>query len=630
MPCSTIRAWTIGIIYVAAGVLINQLFYIRQPAITLESNVAQLLAYPAGKAWEKLMPNWEFTLFGHRHNLNPGKFNKKEHMLITIMANVGFKTPYTTDIILSQFLPQYFNQNYASHFGYQILIGLGTNFIGYGIAGLTRQFLVYPTHCVWPSSLVTIALNQSFHTDTNIPVLGPLKRTFTMSRLKFFSYAFFGMFVYFWFPDYIFQALSIFSWMVWIAPNNTNLSTICGMQNGLGINPVPTFDWNILTFDNGKSPLVLPFFYWWNAFIGMVVIGCFILSVWYTNTFNTSYLPINTPRVFDHFGEYYNVSQAIDSRGIFDSAKYASYSPPFLAAGYLGVYISFFALYTSVLTWTYLYHRHEIWRGIKNLFRRDQDKVVFPDVHNRLMSRYLEVSEWWYLLVLLVAIACSLGAILGWPTYTTPGVVFYGIALCLVFIVPVGIINAITGQEITLNVLAEFIGGAWNEGNALGMNYFKAFGYVTCAHALNFSKDLKLAHYVKIPPRQTFCGQLIATLVSTLVATSILNYQMTIPGVCTATQKDHYTCPAINQFFTAAVLWGTVGPKKVFGKGGMYTWLLAAFPIGVIVPVTVFVLRKNLPKQKWLRDLHPPAMFYGGVNYAPVSLFHIPLILRTY
>lgn len=243
-------------------------------------------------------------------------------MLITIMANVGFTTPYTTDIILSQFLPQYFNQQYASHFGYQILITLGTNFIGYGIAGLTRQFLVYPPHCVWPASLVTIALNQSFHTGTNLPVAGPFKRTFTTSRLRCFTIAFVAMFIYFWFPDYIFQALSIFSWMVWIAPNNINLATICGMQNGMGINPIPTFDWNVLTYDQGQSPLVLPFFFWWNSFVGLLVCGFVILGFWYTNIFNTSYLPINTPRVFDHFGEYYNVTRAIDDRGIFDAAKY--------------------------------------------------------------------------------------------------------------------------------------------------------------------------------------------------------------------------------------------------------------------------------------------------------------------
>ncbi len=65
------------------------------------------------------------------------------------------------------------------------------------------------------------------------------------------------------------------------------------------------------------------------------------------------------------------------------------------------------------------------------------------------------------------------------------------------------------------SVLAEFIGGAWFPGNALSMNFFKSFGYVTCAHAIAFSNDLKLAHYVKLPPRHAFTGQLVATFIST-------------------------------------------------------------------------------------------------------------------
>lgn len=44
MPSSTIRAWTISMLFVAAGAVINQLFSVRQPSITVASNVAQLLS----------------------------------------------------------------------------------------------------------------------------------------------------------------------------------------------------------------------------------------------------------------------------------------------------------------------------------------------------------------------------------------------------------------------------------------------------------------------------------------------------------------------------------------------------------------------------------------------------------
>jgi hypothetical protein len=160
-PCSTIRSWAIGLIFSLLLAFINQLFDIRQPAIRVMANVAQLLAYPLGKACDTWLPDWGFTLFGIRHSLNPGPFTRKEHMLVTIMANVAYNTPYTNYIIWVQYLPQYFNQPYAAHFAYQILIALSTNFIGYGLAGLCRRFLVYPSYCVWPASLVTIALNAN-------------------------------------------------------------------------------------------------------------------------------------------------------------------------------------------------------------------------------------------------------------------------------------------------------------------------------------------------------------------------------------------------------------------------------------------------------------------------------------
>lgn len=44
------------------------------------------------------------------------------------------------------------------------------------------------------------------------------------------------------------------------------------------------------------------------------------------------------------------------------------------------------------------------------------------------------VSEWWYLGTLLVASAFGFAGVAGWPTYTTPGVVPYGVALALVFV----------------------------------------------------------------------------------------------------------------------------------------------------------------------------------------------------
>lgn len=122
---------------------------------------------------------------------------------------------------------------------------------------------------------MTIALNSALHNDRNHAVPGPFKKLYSMSRYNFFMWAFGAMFVYFWFPNYLFEALTYFSWMTWIAPDNLNLNILTGFQNGLGMfNPFPTFDWNVLLYDNldplvsfrfSQAHLWWLFFLWWSS-----------------------------------------------------------------------------------------------------------------------------------------------------------------------------------------------------------------------------------------------------------------------------------------------------------------------------------------------------------------------------
>ncbi|KAK3312857.1 OPT oligopeptide transporter protein-domain-containing protein [Apodospora peruviana] len=631
MPSSTIRAWIIGLSFSCLLGFINQLFSIRMPSIGVGSNVAQLLAFPVGKLLERTLPDWGFTLWDIRHSLNPGRFSRKEHMLITIMANVAGSTPYTNSIIWIQYLPQFFNQSYAGSFSYQILVALSTNLVGYGIAGLTRRFLVYPSYCVWPTSLTTIALNNAFHDDNNTPIQGPFRRTYSITRYKFFLLAFAAMFVWFWFPNYLFGALSVFSWMTWIAPNNLYLDVFTGFNNGLGLNPWPTFDWNIVTFM--VDPLMVPFFTTMNRFVGMVLSGFIVVGIWYTNAYWTAFLPINSNMVWDNTASPYNVSRIIDDRGLFDAGKYEAYSPAFLSAANLTLYGVFFAVYPATLVYVALNHRYEVgmglknvWNGFRDIFRKNKAARTsqYGDVHNRLMAKYTEAPQWWYMALLVVAVAFGIAGIAGWETYTNPGVVFYGLALCLLFVIPVGLVNAMTGVEVTLNVLAEFIGGSLVPGNALAMNFFKSYGYVTCAHAVWFANDLKLAHYIKIPPRQTFMAQVIATLASTFVCVGILNFQMnSIPNVCTPDAPNKMTCPSILTFFTASVLWGTLGPVKMFGHKGQYTWLMIGWPIGALLPVAVWYAQKRFSGKNWTRRIHPVLLLTGGMGWAPYNLSYL-------
>ncbi|KAL1408598.1 hypothetical protein Q8F55_005411 [Vanrija albida] len=658
LPALTIRVWIIGILFSGIGSFVNQLFSQRQPGIAISVSTAQLVAYPLGRLFEKVLPDWGFTAFGKRHSLNPGRFNLKEHMLITIMANASFGGTYAMQIIFTQSMPFYFDQPFARKFGYQILNTLGANFSGYGMAGLIRRFVVFPSFAIWPQILPTLALNKAFHADDTDTVPGPFGRTYNWSRLKVFLVLFVAMFVWFWIPDFIFQALSTFNWMAWIAPDNAAYTAIVATNfgNGLGLNPWPTFDWNWLSIGPDT-----PLFAAANLMLGMFLGFFMIIAFWFSNAYNTAYFPINTNRVYDNRGKTYNVSRILTPEKLFDYDKYQQYSQPYMAAGNIVAYFWFFALYsasrllvsallTVAITYAVIFHRHEVaysfrasYNAVKSQISsiwkksqpkeelEDDEKASIPkddlaeDIHYRLAQQYKEVPEWWYFIVLLFGLGIGMAGVGAYPTNVNMAVVIFGIILTAIFIVPIALINSITTMETTLNVLAEFIGGSLVPGNALSMNFFKMYGVMTADHAISFSKDLKLAHYVHIDQRYTFATQLVATLVASFVEAAIFNFMMSFKGVCTPDAAWQMTCPGTNTFFTASVFWGTLGPPRVFGLKGPYRTLLIGFAVGFLITLAYLGLRKLFPRSKLIRNLHPVGICYGGIQWSPYNLsMYIP------
>jgi hypothetical protein len=89
-------------------------------------------------------------------------------------------------------------------------------------------------------------------------------------------------------PSYLFTALSSFSWVCWIAPNNAKVNQLFGVSHGLAMGMF-TFDWGQIVAFNG-SPLPIPwwamanvgftiaFFYWFLVPILYVRPHCLYLS----------------------------------------------------------------------------------------------------------------------------------------------------------------------------------------------------------------------------------------------------------------------------------------------------------------------------------------------------------------
>ncbi|ORX39266.1 oligopeptide transporter 2 [Kockovaella imperatae] len=639
LPALTFRVMVIGTIFAVAGSFIDTLFAFRNPPIYVGTSVGQLLAYPMGKFLARVLPRGEFSAFGRKWGFNPGPFNRKEHMLITIMCNVSMTSPYTVDIVPVQYLPQFFDQSFAYSRGYQYLNTLGTNMVGYGFAGLTRRFLVWPAFAVWPGTMNNLALIRAFHTETNEPVRGPFGRMYTWSREKFFLIAALAMAVYFWFPGYIWQSLSYFSWITWIAPKNVNLDAVCGFAGGMGFNPWPSWDWNIA--QTWLTPLTIPMFTAGNIAISTIIANLMVLGFWYGNAWDTGYLQINQPDTFDNTGGLYNVTRILRDAKL-DPAAMEEYSQPYMSAGTIGAYIGYFIMYAATVVYVPLFHRHQVarafkgfWKAVRSSFRRgasDEDDALDEDVHARLMKKYRDVPEWVYMCVLLIFAAIGMVGVGIYPDNTSPVVMVFGIIMCLITILPVGLVQCVTGLPVPTNVISEFIGGALVSGNANSLMYFKTYGYISCYQALSFSNDLKLAHYSKIPPWHTFIAQMWATFLYCIVSASIFNFAMSFKGICTRDADFNFTCPGQEQYFTASVFWGTLGPHNLFGKGKRYNMMLLGFPVGVALVLVYWALRKKFPRWASLRQIHPIMLTQGPVYFlAPYNVsYMLPFFYVTY
>lgn len=605
---NTIRAWTIGLLFATIGSALNMLFSMRQPYIVIPSYIAQVVAYPVGKAWEKFMPAKKFKFFGIDCNLNPGIFSKKEHTLVVIMANATFGggAAYATDVLLAQ--RAFYGQNFG--WAFEIFMCISTQMLGFGMAGFFTRFLVQPAAMIWPSTLINTALFSALHDHTKPD---PRKVSgWKIGRYGLFLVSMTASFCWYWFPGYIAPFLSVFAWITWIKPNNVVINQLFGGWTGLSLLPM-TFDWTQISGFN-FSPLIAPWYAIANTLIGMVIFFWIVTSaIHYKGLFYADYLPMSDSQSYDNTGNIYNVSRILTPEFTFDAEKYKAYSPLFLSSTFTLCYGLSFAGIIAVIVHTCLFHGSDIMKRFRATGTESED------VHSRLMSRFKTVPMWWYGVVTLIMIGMGLGVTLGYETHLAWWAFFVSLIISAFWFVPLGIVKASTNIDIGLNVLTEFIIGYMQPGKPMAMMLFKTYGYMSMYQGMYFSQDLKLGHYMKLPPRVTFTAQMVAGLWSSLVQIATMNWALgAIKGVCQSDQPNRYTCPNGRVFFNASVIWGVIGPQRMFSIGQIYSPLMFFWLAGLILPIVIYFAARAFPKSS-IRYLNAPLIFSGAGLIPPAT-----------
>jgi OPT family oligopeptide transporter len=89
LPVMTFRSWFLGITSCVILIFLNTFFTFRTQPLTISAILMQIAVLPIGKFMAATLPTKEYNFIGWRFTLNPGPFNMKEHVIITIFANCG-------------------------------------------------------------------------------------------------------------------------------------------------------------------------------------------------------------------------------------------------------------------------------------------------------------------------------------------------------------------------------------------------------------------------------------------------------------------------------------------------------------------------------------------------------------
>ncbi|KAK6135646.1 hypothetical protein DH2020_030611 [Rehmannia glutinosa] len=601
--------WFLGLLSCGLLSFLNQFFSYRTEPLVITQITVQVATLPVGHFLAAVLPVGKFRVpgFGSRlFSLNPGPFNMKEHVLISIFANAGSAfgngSAYAVGIVT--IVKAFYGRKISFLAGWLLIIT--TQVLGYGWAGLLRKYVIEPAHMWWPGTLVQVSLFRALHE----------KDEQRMSRAKFFLIALICSFSWYLVPGYLFPTLTSISWVCWTFSKSVTAHQIGSGLRGLGLGAL-TLDWTAVA-SFLFSPLICPFFAIMNVFAGYVLIIYLVLPIayWGFDLYGASKFPIFSSHLFTAQGQKYNISAIVNDEFELDLQHYEEQGRIHLSMFFALTYGFGFATIAATLTHVGCFYGREIYARFRASYKEKED------IHTRLMRRYKDIPSWWFYILLGVTLAASLILCIFLNDQVQMpwwGLVFASV-IAFMFTLPISIITATTNQTPGLNIITEYVMGIIYPGRPIANVCFKTYGYMSMAQAVSFLSDFKLGHYMKIPPRSMFIVQFLGTIIAGTVNIAVAWWLLTsITNIC---QDDllppdsPWTCPGDRVFFDASVIWGLVGPKRIFGSLGNYSSMNWFFLGGALGPVLVWVLHKAFPKQSWIPLINLPVLL-GATGAMP-------------
>ncbi|KAG2185685.1 hypothetical protein INT44_002478 [Umbelopsis vinacea] len=608
----TFRFFLLGVSFSVLGAFITQLSWFRTTSAPFSILFVQVATHWLGHWLAKILPDWTIGVGKYSFSLNPGPFSLKEHVLITLCVasgnqnNLGEIAIATADI--------FFERVY--HPAAAIFFMISAITLSYSFACIARNFLIYEPEFIFPQALMQTQLFRTLRKDT-------FDKSAASKQLRTFAIVAFGIYLWEFLPEYIFPFLSSLAVICWFAPHNPTAKFVGSGIGGMGFLNF-SLDWANFSNSTG-SVYLMP---WWTqviTFTSFVVTMWIIVPIihfkdWFVGLWNADIIPIFSQALWTTEGKAYNVTQIISIPSYtFNETAYAIQGPVRISPYYMLTIFASYASYISVFVYIVLFAGPKLLATFKQLRQRDS-RASRSDKLSQIMSKYPEVPLLWWAILFVLSFVTILITIIeggfGVPIWTFVIAVLFG-ALC---VVPMGYIFAISNYQVQVGVFNELLFGYMAPGLHPTVSlFYRCIAAETWYRAQSILLDMKLGHYMMIPPRLVFFSQVFGTFLGSPINYAVIRWVVNskrpyLDGTLTdpngqysgQAAKSYYVC-----MLTSSTQYGLIGPKILFADS-TYTPLLYGFLVGAVAPMILYILHRRFPKARF--DLWNVTIFFGGVS----------------
>ncbi|KAF2877662.1 OPT oligopeptide transporter protein-domain-containing protein [Massariosphaeria phaeospora] len=635
-PTLTFRYFLLCFIFVPPGAILFQMGSYRTTSAVYPVLFVQIASHYVGYWFAEILPKKtvRIPLTKFSFSLNPGPWHVKENVLVTVTAASGATSNAAWGpISLAQLYYDTPIPAAASLFFMWAIV-----YIGYAMAALARQFLLYDPIYTWPYSLMQTAVFETMRKSA---------RDSWIARKQ--KYVFFGTFIFIvlwqFLPEFVFPFLSSLSLLCWVAPRNPVANFIGAGIGGMGFLNL-SLDWANISNQNLASPMIVPFWTSVVLFVAFVFNSWILLPAAQWGNLGEYKHALMSNRVFLENGTKYPATRLITPDLKFNETAYQELGPVYMGTQAIWALFFDYASYISALTWMALFGYSQIKATIQKLRSRARDKGqdsinhYYTDRLNVLMRAYPEVPLWWYVALFVVSFVIII-TILATGYFFIPVWTFF-IALLSsgIMIFPFSWLYSFSAFQVAIGSFNELLYGFMvNAGSGhrhpAGANAYGAIAGDIWYRAQYMLQDQKIGHYMHVPPRAIFFSQIFGELIGVPINYGVIQWVLKSKGEYLLGDKkdplNQWTGQALANYNSMGVQYVLIGPHRLFAQH-MYKPLPFAFLYGAASPVIIYALHRAFPKSRLRFELWNVTIFGAGVAqfYGNLSTGYLSRIIVGY